>query len=451
MNNCCEVQQRVFTVAIASGSSSSTRHDRCGCVDASERVCSSSMSSLVWVELDGTAPDHNLRELRRGVKRGVKICAVVKSNAYGHGLEEIARLVPSADWLAVNSLEEGAELRTLGEQRRILVLGHVPLVRLSEAAALGLDLTLYNMESLDALGGAPGDGVEHPVRVHLKVETGTGRQGLLPEAIQGFLDRLDRLPALELEGVSTHFANVEDTLNHGYAQQQLARFTQALEIVERKPGRRPLVHTASTAAGILLPTAHFNMIRVGIGLYGLWPSRETYLSAVMGRRPVPQLRPVLSWKTRIAQIKLLPAGSYIGYGCTYRTTRATRLGVLPVGYADGYDRGLGNAAHVLIRGRRAPVIGRVCMNLTMVDLTDVPEALLEDEVVLLGRDGDESITAETLAEWAGTINYEIVARISPLLERKVIGEPVREGGPEASRHSAAGQRSAGATPVPRAP
>ena len=390
-----------------------------------------SMSSLVWVELDGTAPDHNLRELRRGFRRGARVCAVIKANAYGHGMKEVAGLIPSADWLGVNCLEEAAELRRWGEKRRVLVLGHVPLARLGEAASLDLDLTVYNLESLEVLASLPEATAQPgPVRIHLKVETGTGRQGVLPEDIEGFVARLDRLPGVELAGFSTHFANVEDTLNHGYAEIQLERFLSALEALSRSRRHPPVVHTASTAAGILLPKTHFAMVRAGIGLYGLWPSRETYLSAVMGRRPVPRLRPVLSWKTRIAQVKRLPEGSYVGYGCTYRTMRPTRLGVLPVGYADGYDRGLGNTAHVLVRGRRAPVIGRICMNLTMVDLTDVPGAALEDPVVLLGRDGDEQITAETLAEWAGTINYEIVARISPLLERRVIGAP-ESGSPPA--------------------
>jgi alanine racemase len=414
------------------------------------------MSSLVWVELDAAAPDHNLRQLRRGLKRGVALCAVVKANAYGHGLRAIAGLIPSADWLAVNSLEEGAELRALGERRHVLVLGHVPLARVGEAVALDLDLTLFNAESLDALAASAASVAERKARVHLKIETGTGRQGVLPESVPEFVERLDRLPGLELVGLSTHFANVEDTLNHGYAQEQLARFAGVLETLERGRRRPQIVHSASTAAGILLPSTHFTMVRAGIGLYGLWPSRETYLSAVMGRRAVPELRPVLSWKTRLAQIKLLPEGSYIGYGCTYRTTRPTRLGVLPVGYADGYDRGLGNTAHVLVRGRRAPVIGRVCMNLTMVDLTDIPQAALEDEAVLLGRDGEEAITAETLAGWAGTINYEVVTRISPLLERRVIGSTGGGQRPASTsrekRSAPPGEERGGAvTPAPRTP
>jgi alanine racemase len=378
------------------------------------------MSSLVWIELQREAPDHNLKELRGGLNRGTILCAVIKSNAYGHGVRQMVPLLGSADWFAVNSLEEGIGLREFGEKRPILVLGHVPLAGLGEAVQHDLDLTVYNRETLDALTSLdlPKTG---PARLHLKVETGTGRQGVLPEQIEGFVERLGSVRGAELVGVSTHFANIEDTLNHDYAQSQLDRFRHALQILEAQKVRPEYLHTAATAAAILFDKTHFNLVRAGIGIYGLWPSRETYLSTLLGHRPVPDLRPVLTWKTRIVQIKELAEGSYIGYGCTYRATRAVRVGVLPVGYADGYDRKLGNAAYVLVRGKRAPVIGRVCMNLIMVDISDIPQAVLEDEVVLLGRDGEESITAEIMAEWAGTINYEIVTRISPLLPRKVVG------------------------------
>jgi len=380
------------------------------------------MSSLVWVELERSAPDHNLRELRRCAAPGIKMCAVVKSNAYGHGVVPMVRLLDSADWFGVNSLEEGLELRGLGEKRPVLVLGHVPLSALGEAVAHDLDLTLYNLESLEALARLDREQRKgRPIRVHLKVETGTGRQGVLPEGIEGFARRLRGLDGAELAGVSTHFANIEDTLNHGYAERQMAQFQRAREILKGLGLEPPLVHTASTAAGILFPETHHTLVRAGIGIYGLWPSRETYLSALLGHRPVPELKPVLSWKTRIAQLKTLPEGSFVGYGCTFKTTRATRLAVLPVGYADGYDRGLGNTAHVLVAGKRAAVVGRVSMNMCMADVTDIPQARLEDEVVLLGGSGEERISAETLAAWAGTISYELVARISPLLERRVVG------------------------------
>ncbi len=377
------------------------------------------MKYLKWVELDARAPDWNLGQLReRSGGGGVKVCAVVKSNAYGHGVSRMVPLLPSADWFAVNSLEEGLELRGMGVEKPVLILGHVLLDRLKEAVDARLSLTVYNVETLDGLGEVLGPGGES--RIHVKVETGTGRQGIMPGEVPGFIAAAEAVPGVVVEGISTHFANIEDTLNHDYAERQMAVFTDVLEELDRRGKRPPVVHTACTAAAILFPETHFDMLRVGIGIYGLWPSRETYLSAKF-RGEVPDLKPVLSWKTRVVQVKELPAGSYIGYGCSYRTNRRTILGVLPVGYADGYDRRCGNTAHVLVKGKRAPVVGRVCMNLTMIDLTDVPGVGLEDEVVLLGRDGDERISAETMAGWVGTINYEIVTRISPFLPRVVAG------------------------------
>jgi len=376
------------------------------------------MSSLVWVELDRAAPEHNLRQLRAGAAPGVIACAVVKSNAYGHGVAEISSLLPSAEWFGVNSMEEGLELRRLGVTRPILLLGHVPLADLPAAVEADLQLTVYNRETIDRLASFPA--LPRPARVHVKVDTGTSRQGVLPDQLEEFLLLLKRSRNVLLQGISTHYANIEDTLNHEYAKMQISRFEAAMETVDRTSGRPPFIHTACTAAALLFRTTHYTMLRSGIGLYGLWPSRETLVALREKNGPVPEFRPVLSWKTRLVQVKAVPEGTYVGYGCSYRTTRRTTLGVLPVGYADGYDRALGNRAHVLIRGRRAPVLGRICMNLCMVDVTDVPGATLEDEVVLLGSSGEERISAETMAEWAGTINYEVVARISPLLPRKVV-------------------------------
>ncbi len=374
------------------------------------------MSSLVWVEIDREAPDRNLRELRTAAGGKALMCAVVKGNAYGHGVREIVPLLPSADWFAVNSLEEAVELRSLGVTRPVLILGHVPLCRLGEALDGGFRLTVYNPETVAALESAAS--ASRPARIHIKVETGTGRQGIQPAGALALVRRAREIPGVEVEGLSTHFANIEDTLNHSYAEMQLEIFGRVLDALG--PDRPPVVHTACTAACILFRETVFDMVRTGIGLYGLWPSRETYLSAVSGGGRVPDLRPVLSWKTRVVQVKDMPEGSYIGYGCTYRTTRRSLIGVLPVGYSDGLDRGLGNTAFVLVRGRRAPIVGRVCMNLTMIDLTDIPDPVLEEEVTLLGGSGAETVSAETMASWAGTINYEIVTRISPLLPRAVV-------------------------------
>ena len=376
------------------------------------------MSGLVWVELDGKAPEHNLRQLRAGSGKGVLACAVVKSNGYGHGVAQIASLLPSAEWFGVNSLEEGLQLRSFGVTRPVILLGHVPLADLETAIEADLSLTVYNPETIEKLSSRTAGA--RSARVHVKVDTGTARQGVLPEDLEGFLRLIKDAHGVTLEGLSTHYANIEDTLNHQYAEMQIERFNAALAVVDRVAGRPPFIHTACTAAALLFASTHFTMLRSGIGLYGLWPSRETMVSAREKGGAVPEFRAVLSWKTRIVQVKRLPEGSYVGYGCSYRTMRPTVLGVLPVGYSDGYDRALGNRAHVLVRGRRAPIIGRICMNLCMVDLTDVPGAGLEDEVVLLGRSGEEQISAETMAEWAGTINYEVVSRISPLLPRRVI-------------------------------
>jgi alanine racemase len=376
------------------------------------------MSSLVWVEIEKDAPEHNLREILRCTAEGTKLCAVVKSNAYGHGVSQITKLLPSAHWFAVNSLDEGLELKRIGVQKPVLVLGHVPLSRLSEAADAGFRITVFNRDTVKAIEVLPKG--REPLRVHLEIETGTARQGVLPEDVASFVEYAAGKKGVLLEGVSTHFANIEDTLNHEYAERQLSIFTQTLERIRALGLDPPVIHTACSAAAILFPKTHFTMLRTGIGLYGLWPSRETYLSARMEQSCIPALRPVLTWKTRIVQLKTLPAGSFVGYGCTYRVMRKTKLAVLPAGYADGYDRAFGNSAYVLVRGKRAPVIGRVCMNHCMIDVTDIREVKLEEEVVLLGKSGEENLTAEKLAEWADTINYEIVARISPLLERKVV-------------------------------
>lgn len=348
------------------------------------------------------------------------LCAVVKANAYGHGVRQMIPLLENADWFAVNSLEEGLELREIGVPKPVLLLGHVPVSRLREAWDADLRLTVFNSETIAALSkiktGNP------PIRVHLKIETGTGRQGIMPEQVPEYIRLLKNTGGIVLEGVSTHFANIEDTLNYDYSHRQLSIFRKVLEDLKKLGENPPVIHTACTAAAVLFPETHFSMIRTGIGVYGLWPSRETFLSATMRKKPVPDLQPVLTWKTQVAQLKILSEGSFVGYGCTYRSTRKTKIAVLPVGYADGYDRSFGNTAYVLVNGKRAPVIGRVCMNLTMIDVTDIRDVTLENEVVLLGRWGREVISAETMAGWAQTINYEIVTRINPFLERKIVNQ-----------------------------
>jgi alanine racemase len=373
------------------------------------------------IEISRSSLVRNIGEFRRLIGRRRKFLAVVKANAYGHGLLEVARVAVAegVDWLGVNSVDEGLTLRAAGIAAPVLVLGYAPLGALEEAVRGDLRLTVYNRETVQRLSELAVR-LGRAVRLHVKVETGTWRQGVDPSQLAAFVGDIRRRPGLAVEGLSSHFANIEDTTKHDYPRRQLAAFRTAVRELEAGGPRIPIKHMSCTASTVLFPEPGFNLARVGIGLYGLWPSKETYLSCLLDRKELLSLEPVLSWKARIAQVKKVPAGADIGYGGTYRTTRPTVLAVVPVGYYDGYDRGLTNAAHVLVKGRRAPVRGRVAMDFFMADVTDVPGVGLEDEVTLLGADGRERITAEDLAALAGTISYEILARINPLIPRIVV-------------------------------
>ena len=376
---------------------------------------------LSWVEVSRQALTHNVNRFKSHIGPDVKLAAVLKSNAYGHGLLPTARVVleAGADWLAVNSLEEAALLRGDGVQAPIVCLAYVPLSCLEDAVHLDLQLTVFNMETVRRLGTIT-DRLKRTSLLHIKVETGTNRQGVCGEELVRMAQAIREHPYLRLRGLSTHYANIEDVTEHRYAEHQLANFCEACALLERNGIAVPIKHTACTAAAILFPKTLFNLARVGIGLYGLWPSKETKISALQAGITLNELEPALTWKTRIAQIKTVFAGSTIGYGCTDQTTQDARIAVLPVGYYEGYDRRLSSLGYVLIRGHRAPVRGRVCMNMIMVDVTHIPEVKLEDEAVLLGRQEQDSITAEVLAGKIGSINYEVISRINPQLPRIVV-------------------------------
>ncbi len=375
---------------------------------------------LSWVEIDRSALTHNLRLFRRLIGKR-KLLAVVKANAYGHGILEISRtaLLAGVDWLGVNSLEEGILLRESGFDCPILVLGYTPLQGLNQAVIHNLHLTVYNQETVDRLTQVTRK-LNKIAYLHLKVETGTYRQGIREEDLIPFISRILKFPGLVIEGLSSHYANIEDTTDHTYANFQLDNFRRIQKALLQKKIEIPLSHMSCSASTILFPETYFDMVRVGIGMYGLWPSKETYLSSLLHDPQPLELKPVLSWMTRIAQVKHVPKGSFIGYGCTYRTNRDTQLALLPVGYSDGYRRTLSNSSYVLINGSRSPVRGRVAMNFIMVDVTDIPGVKLEAKAILIGRDGDEVVSADDLASLVGTINYEIVAGIAPHIPRIVL-------------------------------
>ncbi|MGV8123666.1 MAG: alanine racemase [Candidatus Xenobiia bacterium LiM19] len=376
---------------------------------------------LNWIEIDRQSLTHNLQLFRRLVGKERKLLVVVKSNAYGHGICEVSEISMEggADWLGVYSLEEGLALRSHGLKCPVLVMGYIPAANLRSAIENGLTMGVSSLDVLKALSETTGaSGLN--ASVHLKLETGLNRLGLHEKELNEAFAILHKSPGISVEGLYTHFANIEDTLCHDFAQQQIATFKKLSSAISVHLGGAPLIrHSACTAAALLFPDTYFEMVRAGIGTYGMWPSKETLITALETQKHLLELQPIITWKSRIAQLKRVKPGDTVGYGRSYRVTRPARIAVIPTGYADGYDRALSNRGYVLIDGKEAPVMGRICMNMFMVDVTHIPKASLEDEVVLLGRQGNESISADTLAELIGTINYEVTTRISPLLPRVV--------------------------------
>jgi alanine racemase len=378
------------------------------------------MNELCWVEISEEALKSNIKQIRGIIGNDVLLCPCVKANAYGHGLVECGKtfLEAGADWLGVNALFEAKALREAGVEAPIYILGYVPIDLLKEAVGLDCRLVVYNKETIEKLGEVC-EKSGKTVKVHIKTETGNNRQGVLKDDLVDFAKYISGFDGIEIEGISTHFANIEDTTDHSYAELQLARFMSEVRALDDAGIKIPIRHCANSAATILFKETRFEMVRPGISCYGMWPSSETYASYLQEVGDGFALTPAFTWKTKIAQIKTIEAGEMIGYGCTYKTSRETRLAILPVGYYDGYDRGV-SGAHVLIHGKRARVRGRVCMNIIMVEISDIPEAVVEDEVVLMGRDGDEEISAELFASWAGTINYEVTTRINDRIPRVMV-------------------------------
>jgi alanine racemase len=370
---------------------------------------------LSWIEIDAARMCSNIDAFRNATPPGTLIMAVVKANAYGHGLEVTAPIAAErSDWLGVNCIDEALAITRLGIQKPVAILGYTPAEELEAVARNGYRQVIYRLDVAKALSDCAR---KHRTiaRIHLKIETGTNRQGISLQDLPGFVGELAKMPGLEIEGAYTHFANIEDTLDPSFAESQTRKFKEALSILETAGIRPAQIHASATAGTLLYPEMAFTMVRVGIGTYGIWPSRETQLAArERGKRLT--LAPALTWKTRVAQVKHVEAGDYVGYGLTYRASHSMKLVVLPVGYYDGYDRKLSNSGRALIHGQPAPVIGRVAMNMTMLDVTDIG-AQPDDEVVLLGRQGSAEIRAEELAEKIGSIPYEVLARINPLIPR----------------------------------
>ena len=364
-----------------------------------------------WIEIDRKAIAKNYRAIRGILSRETKLLAVVKSNAYGHDLvpfaQEVERL--GADFLGVDSCVEGVALRKAGVEAPILVLGFVLPALLSEAADKDISLIVSNFDALSSLRG-----LKKKIKVHIKVDTGMCRQGFSPEEMQRVLAELGKkeMGHVVLEGVCTHFGAAKNPSFPRSVFAQMERFEGALALVDRA-GWKPVRHACATGGALLFPQFHLDMVRVGIGMYGLWPSEET--KRAKGGEII--LVPALSWKGIISEIKKFPKGAKVGYDFTETLSRDTRAAVIPVGYWHGYPRALSSIGSVLIRGKRARVLGRVSMDMIVVDATDIPGVKILDTATLIGSDGRDEVSADELAELSQTCNYEFVTRLNPKIRR----------------------------------
>lgn len=379
--------------------------------------------ALTWAEIDLVAYRHNIAELRRLARPEARFMAVVKANGYGHGAVEVSRvaLESGADCLGVARLHEAVELRAAGIESPILIFGSTPEEFVETLLDLDLTQAVFSRESAEVLSGRAASGGKR-LHVHIKVDTGMGRLGLLtdePRAEEatasaanhrvGEVRAIATLPGLEVEGLFTHFATA-DHADKTYAERQLQRFDDLVASLKQEGIEFPVNHAANSAALLDMPDSHLDMVRPGIATYGLYPSAEVEQSRV-------ELKPILEWKARIIQLKEVPAGFGVSYGITYETPQPTTLATVAVGYADGLPRGLSSRGQMLVGGQRVPIVGRVCMDLTLLDVGEVPGVTEGDEVVILGRQGDEVLTADEMATTLDTINYEIVSTITSRVPR----------------------------------
>ncbi|RYZ64425.1 MAG: alanine racemase, partial [Proteobacteria bacterium] len=355
--------------------------------------------------LSGDAIRSNYQTFKALVAPSIAI-PIIKSNAYGHGLKEVlAALKPdNPPWLGVNYLSEAEELRAEHYKGRILVVGPLSSPQVKRAGELDLDIFLVEPQMLETW-------FEEKKRpnAHLKVDTGMSRQGFLPEEIPALIPRLKTVRE-NLVGVCSHFSNVEDVLSQSYALQQLATFERVTSQLKSEGFTDLMEHISASSSALIMPKARFALSRIGISLYGLWPSRTNQLSFMQSQSEKIELKPVMQWMTEVAITKKVNAGQFIGYGCTYKALRDMRIAVLPVGYYEGYPRLASNRGHVLINGEQCPIVGRICMNMMMVDTTHLTEVRVGTEVTLIGTDGNETIEASTIGDWAETIHYEIVTQ-----------------------------------------
>jgi len=355
---------------------------------------------LTWTEVNLDAIAQNVKNIKKLIGKKKELMAVVKGNAYGHDILEISSVVleNGATRLAVARLEEAIFLRKAGITVPILVLGLTLKPQAESLVSYDITPTVCEFEMIEKLSESAVQ-MNKMTKIHLKVDTGMGRIGIFPDDVLKFIKRIKTLKNVEIEGIFTHFS-VADEKDKFYTEEQFRKFIEILTILEKEGIKIPIKHVGNSATLLDLPHMWLDMVRPGLAIYGLYPSKEV--------KKTINLIPAQQFKTKIVFIKELPRGESISYGRTYITKRRMRVASLPVGYADGYNRLLSNQGEVLVRGQRVPIIGRVCMDQCMIDVTNLTQVEIGDEVVLWGRQGEGMITVEEIAQKIRTINYEIV-------------------------------------------
>jgi len=382
--------------------------------------------SLSYIELSKQNLIHNIKVFKNLAKNGTKFSVVIKGNAYGHGQNEVAKILePYADYFQVDNFSELELLRKVST-KKIFVLGYIQKFDLKNAIKLGCVLSISSIEQLKEINKTAQKIKIKPsaiVRwarqeVQISFDAYLGREGFLLNELPKLFKEIRKCKFIKLSGIYAHFANIEDTTDFSHAQKQIKEYERALKLLFEFGFKNLQTHISATSGLLAYEKSNgiHPLIRLGIGVYGLWPSENLKL---LYKNKI-ELKPVLSWKTKIVQIKILPKGRTVGYGLTYRTKKETKIAIIPQGYADGFDRSFSNNGFVLIGGTRCKILGRVMMNMFVVDVGHLKKVKSEDEVIILGRQDKEEISAEEMAERINTINYEITTRISSLLPKIVV-------------------------------
>jgi len=372
---------------------------------------------LSYIEISKENLIHNIKQFRGLIKGKTKIAGVVKSNAYGHGDMEVAKITsPYVDYFQVDSIEEAERVRKV-TKKPILIFGYTNEDGIKRAVKINAVLAgfdLVHLFKINYVGGI----LKKKVKVHLAIDSYLGREGIMPSQVENIIKEIKNLKNIVLDGIYSHFANIEDTMNSTHANRQIDTYHKCVEIF-RENGYPNINTHISATSGILVYEKGENLhsiVRLGIGLYGLWPSE--HLEYLNKKKII--LKPVLKWVTHVAQVKVIPANYPIGYGLTYITKKATKIAVIPQGYADGLTRSMSNNGEFLIKGKKAKILGRVAMNMTVVDVSHIKDVIPDDEVVIIGTQGKSKITVEELAQKMDTINYEVTTKINALLLKVVV-------------------------------